>query len=276
MEKKFLFNNFFYRNYSTYWSEPCALVNVSLHPKPPYFLCPDLTNRSPPRGTVAGLLESTYWNGPGATGNILLRPKPPYFLCPDLTNRSRDIKVYIEQRKKNFSLTIFFSETAEPRETVPGPIESTYWNGPGATGNGLLCPKPHIFFVQIWPIGAEIKCTQRNGPGAIGKSSMSSIRTCSSRPDLANRRGDITVYIEQINETDGPRAIGKASMRSIYPYSSRPDLSNRSRDITRNSPGTYGQHLEQPPRGHWKGLFAPYLIIFFSSRSSQQEPSYYG
>ncbi|KAF7409541.1 hypothetical protein HZH68_003922 [Vespula germanica] len=87
----------------------------------------------------------THCSGPCAIGNASLRPKPPYFLCPDVTNRSRDIAVYIEQWKKNFPLTIFFSETIASRGTGPGPLERT-----------LCALYAHIFRVHMWPIGAHL------------------------------------------------------------------------------------------------------------------------
>ncbi|KAF7409543.1 hypothetical protein HZH68_003924 [Vespula germanica] len=259
---------------STWRNAPGAIEKISMRSMRPYSSRPDLANRSrditvyieqrkknfsltiffsetvASRGTSPGTLESTYGNGPGAIAKVSMRSICPYSSRPDLANRSRDITVYIEQRKKNFSLTIFFTETIASRGTGPGPLERTYWKGPGATGNVLLRPKPHIFFVQIWP--TESRGT---GPGPL------------ERPLCVLYAHILLVQIWTIEAEilrtyrNGPGADGKVSLRPIRPYPSRLDLTNRSRDLT---------HLEEQSRGYWKGLFAPYTPIFLSSRSDNR------
>nr|KAF7380324.1 hypothetical protein H0235_018485 [Vespula pensylvanica] len=66
-----------------------------------------------PRGTGPG-----NWKAPVA-------PSMPYLLRLDLTNRSRDITIYLEQRKKKFSVTIFFAEIIAHRGTGPESLESS-------------------------------------------------------------------------------------------------------------------------------------------------------
>ncbi|KAL2745049.1 hypothetical protein V1477_006718 [Vespula maculifrons] len=83
-------------------------------------------------------------NQSGVIGKGSSRPLRPYFPRPDRTNRSRVITVFREQRKKNFSLTIFFSETIAPRRTGPG---SFHLGEPyGGHWKGLVKPSTHIFF----------------------------------------------------------------------------------------------------------------------------------
>ncbi|KAL2746121.1 LOW QUALITY PROTEIN: hypothetical protein V1477_004491 [Vespula maculifrons] len=173
----------------------------------------------------------TQENRAGVVGKGSSRPVRPYFFRPDRTSRSR---VITEQRKKNFSSTIFFSETIAPRRTGPGSLERAR--------RSLYA---HIFFVQIGP---------ENRTGVIGKGSSLPIRPYFFRPDRTNRSRVIT--------ENGTGVIGKGSSRPVRPYFSHPDRTSRSRVIT---------HLGEPDRGHWKGLVAPSTTIFFSSRSDQEQ-----
>ncbi|KAL2745295.1 LOW QUALITY PROTEIN: hypothetical protein V1477_006712 [Vespula maculifrons] len=78
----------------------------------------------------------------GVIGKGSSRPTRPYFFDQDRTNRSRIITGTKE--KKNFSLTIFFSETIAPRKTGLGSLE-----------RALRALHAHIFFIKIGPIGAD-------------------------------------------------------------------------------------------------------------------------
>ncbi|KAL2726036.1 hypothetical protein V1477_017850 [Vespula maculifrons] len=236
------------------------------------------------KNIIGPIGADTEENRTGVIGKDSSRPLRPYFFRPDRTNRSQVITHLGEpdrgnNGKKHFSLTIFFSETIAQRRTGLGSLERTR--------RALYA---HIFFVQIGPIGAD---TEENRTGVIGKGSSRPVRTYFFRPDRTNRSQVITENLIGV--------IGKDSSRHLRPYFFRPDRTNRSQVIT---------HLEEPERGHWKGLVAPSTPIFFlpdrtnrsrvithpgepvwghwkglvgpcthiffSSRSDQQEPSYNG
>ncbi|KAL2745411.1 hypothetical protein V1477_006266 [Vespula maculifrons] len=171
----------------------------------------------------------TYENLTGVVGKGSSRPLRQYFFRPDRTNRSR---FKGDRGKKHFSLRIFFSETIEPRRTGPGSLERDR--------HALYA---HIFPVQIGPIGAD---TYENRTGVVGKGLSRPLRPYFLRTDRTNRSRFITE-----NPTE---AIGKGSSRPLRPYFFRTDRTNRSRVIT---------HLEEPGRGHWKGLVTPSTPIFF-------------
>ncbi|KAL2745048.1 LOW QUALITY PROTEIN: hypothetical protein V1477_006727, partial [Vespula maculifrons] len=77
----------------------------------------------------------------GVIGKGSSSPLRTYFFRPDRNNRSRVITVFREQRKKNFSLTIFFFGTIAPRRTRLGSSE-----------RARRALYAHIFFDQIGPI----------------------------------------------------------------------------------------------------------------------------
>ncbi|KAL2746123.1 LOW QUALITY PROTEIN: hypothetical protein V1477_004493 [Vespula maculifrons] len=189
----------------------------------PYFFRPHQTNRSSVM-TYLGEPDRGHWKG-------LVAPSTPIFF----TSRSDQNK-----GKKNFSSTIFFSETIAPRRTGPGSLERAR--------RSLYA---HIFFVLIGPIGAD---TQEYRTGVAGKGSSLPIRPYFFRPDQTNRSRVITEYRTGV--------AGKGSSLPIRPYFFRPDQTNRSRVIT---------HLGERYRGHWKGLVAPCTHMFFSSRSDQEQ-----
>ncbi|KAL2745405.1 hypothetical protein V1477_006260 [Vespula maculifrons] len=71
----------------------------------------------------------------------------------------------MEQWKKNFSLTIFFSETAAPSRTGPGSLE-----------RACRALYAHIFCVQIVPIGAGIFLSESIAPRRTGPASLERAR----------------------------------------------------------------------------------------------------
>ncbi|KAL2751613.1 hypothetical protein V1477_000089 [Vespula maculifrons] len=174
------------------------------------------------------------------------------------------------KERKIFSLTIFFAETIAPRKTGPGSLESA-----------LRALYAHIFFIKIWPIGAESRVIKKNQTRVIGKGSSRPTRPYFFYQDLTNRGRVITKnrtgvvgkgssrptrpYFFCQDLTNRSRknctgVIGKGSSRPTRPYFFCQDLTNRSRVIT---------HLEKPDWVHRKGLFAHYTAIFFLSRSDQ-------
>ncbi|KAL2745312.1 LOW QUALITY PROTEIN: hypothetical protein V1477_006464 [Vespula maculifrons] len=82
------------------------------------------------------------------------------------------------KENKNFSLTIFFSETIAPRKTVLGSLE-----------RALRALHAHIFFIKIGPIGAD---TYENRTGVIGKGSSRPTRPYFFYQDRTNRSRVIT------------------------------------------------------------------------------------
>ncbi|KAL2726013.1 hypothetical protein V1477_017827 [Vespula maculifrons] len=224
----------------------------SSRPLRPYFFRPDRTNRSrvitePSYNGLKGTKEknivfnnfflrncSTQENLTGVIEKDSSRPLRPYFFRPDLTNRSRVIKRLGEPDRGHWKGLVAPSQ----RRTGLGSLE-----------RNRRALYAHIFFVQIGPIGAD---TQENRSWVIGKGSSRPVRTYFFRPDRTNRSQVITENLTGV--------IGKESSRPLRPYFFRPDRTNRSQVIT---------HLEEPDRGHWKGLVAPSTPIFFSSRSDQ-------
>ncbi|KAL2745272.1 LOW QUALITY PROTEIN: hypothetical protein V1477_006689 [Vespula maculifrons] len=186
----------------------------------------------------------TLKNRTAVTGKRSSHTTRPYFFYQDRTNRSR----VITGTKENeiFSLTIFFSETIAPRKTGLGSLE-----------RALRALHAHIFFIKIGPIGAESRVITKHRTGVIGKGSSRPTRPYFFYQDRTNRSRVITKHLTGV--------IGKGSSRPTRPYFFYQDRTNRSRVIT---------HLEKPDWGRWKGLFAPYTLIFFLSRSDQYEPSY--
>ncbi|KAL2746127.1 hypothetical protein V1477_004497 [Vespula maculifrons] len=194
-KKTFFFDNFFLRNYSTQEYRTGVIGKGSSRPVLPYFFRPDRT--TPTRtGSVSlerarrDLYAHIFFVQIGPIGAELLRtqeyrtgvagkgsslPIRPYFFRPDQTNRSRN------KGKRNFSSTIFFSETIAPRRTVPGSLE-----------RARRALYAHIFFVQIGPIGAELLRTQEYRTGVAGKGSSLPIRPYFFRPDQTNRSRVIT------------------------------------------------------------------------------------
>ncbi|KAL2745589.1 LOW QUALITY PROTEIN: hypothetical protein V1477_006444 [Vespula maculifrons] len=185
-------------------------------------------------------------NQSGVIGKGSSRPLRPYFPRPDRTNRSRVITVFREQRKKNFSLTIFFSETIAPRRT-----------GPGSFVRARRALYAHIFCVQIGPIGAE---------GSKGKKNFS-----------------FTIFF---SETIAPRRTGPGSFKRarrvlyahIFCHLGEPDWGHRKGLV---APSTHifsstRSHLGEPDRGRLKELVASSTHIFFAYRSDQKEPIYNG
>ncbi|KAL2726344.1 hypothetical protein V1477_017771 [Vespula maculifrons] len=97
-------------------------------PYTPIFFYQDMTNRS------RVITENrTKFIGKGSS-----RPTCPYFLFQDLTNRSRVLMVQREQRKKNFSVTIFFSESVASGKAGPESLETA-----------LRALHAHIFSIKI-------------------------------------------------------------------------------------------------------------------------------
>ncbi|KAL2745271.1 hypothetical protein V1477_006688 [Vespula maculifrons] len=82
------------------------------------------------------------------------------------------------KEKKNFSLTIFFSETIAPRKTGLGSLE-----------RALRALHAHMFFIKIGPIGAD---TQKKRTGFIGKGSSRPTRPYFFYQDQTNRSRVIT------------------------------------------------------------------------------------
>ncbi|KAL2751611.1 LOW QUALITY PROTEIN: hypothetical protein V1477_000087 [Vespula maculifrons] len=284
----------------------------SSRPTRPYFFYQDLTNRS----RVITHLEKLYWghwkglfasymsiffllrsdqqepsyNGLNGTKErkifsitiffaetIVPRKTGPESL-ENLTNRSRVITypsykgLKATKERKIFFLTIFFSGTIAPRKTGPGSLESAhralYAHHPGEPDRGRLkglsAPYTPIFFCQNLTNRSRVKThpekpDRKNWTGVIGKGSSRPTRPYFFCQDLTNRSRVITKKRTGV--------IGKGSSRPTRPYFFYQDLTNRSRVIT---------HLEKLYWGHWKGLFASYISIFFLLRSDQQEPSYNG
>ncbi|KAL2726031.1 hypothetical protein V1477_017845 [Vespula maculifrons] len=185
------------------------------------------------------------------------RPVRPYFFRPDRINRSRVI-------------------------THPGDPVWGHWKG-------LVGPCTHIFFSsrsdQQEPSYNGLKGTKEkniepsyNGLKVTKKKKHFSLTIFFSET-IAPRRTDVWslerahralyahIFFVQIGpigaDTQENRSwvIGKGSSRPVRTYFFRPDRTNRSQVIT---------HLEEPDRGHWKGLVAPSTPIFFSI---QENPS---
>ncbi|KAL2745265.1 LOW QUALITY PROTEIN: hypothetical protein V1477_006682, partial [Vespula maculifrons] len=201
---------------------------------------------------------------------VLVAPSTPIFFRPYRTKRSRVITESsyngLKGTKENihFSFTIFFSETVEPRRTVPGLLERAR---PALSAS--------IFFVQIGPIGAEsdqgepsyngLKGTKENKHFSLTIFISQTVEPRRTRSGLLERaRRALYAHIFFVNRIG---VVGKGSSRPLRPYFFRPDRTNRSRVIT---------HLGEPDRGHWKGLVAPSRPIFSSSRSDKEELSYNG
>ncbi|KAL2745303.1 LOW QUALITY PROTEIN: hypothetical protein V1477_006455 [Vespula maculifrons] len=144
----------------------------------------------------------TYENRTLIIGKDSSRPLRPYFFRPDRTNssraithlgepdwgrptnRSRVITVYREQRKRKFSLTIFFSGIKPPRRTRLGSLErarrALYAHifsdqigpkvaertGPESMERARRALYAHIFCVQGRPIGAD-KAPRRTRLGSF-------------------------------------------------------------------------------------------------------------
>ncbi|KAL2751612.1 hypothetical protein V1477_000088 [Vespula maculifrons] len=242
----------------------------SSRPTRPYFFYQDLTNRSRVI-TYLGKPDRSHWK-------VLFAPYTPIFFYQDLTNRSRVITypsykgLKATKERKIFFLTIFFSGTIAPRKTGPGSLQSAhralYAHHPGEPDRGRLkglsAPYTPIFFCQNLTNRSRVKThpekpDRKNWTGVIGKGSSRPTRPYFFCQDLTNRSRVITKKRTGV--------IGKGSSRPTRPYFFYQDLTNRSRVIT---------HLEKLYWGHWKGLFASYISIFFLLRSDQQEPSYNG
>ncbi|KAL2726018.1 hypothetical protein V1477_017832 [Vespula maculifrons] len=129
------------------------------------------------------------------------------------------------KRRKTLYLIIFFSET-----------EPSY--------NGLKVTKEKKHF-SLTIFFSETIGPRRTGPGSL---------------ERTRRALYAHIFFFQIGpigaETQENRSgvIGKGSPRPVRTYFFRPDRTNRGRVIT---------HLEEPERGHWKGLVAPCTHIFF-------------
>ncbi|KAL2745264.1 LOW QUALITY PROTEIN: hypothetical protein V1477_006681 [Vespula maculifrons] len=189
-----------------------VLRKGSSRPLRPNFFHPDRTNRS----------QVITVNRIGVIGKGSSRPLRPYFFRPDRTNRSRVITEPsyngLKGIKENihFSFTIFFSETVEPRRTVPGSLEGTR--------RALYA---HIFFVQIGPIGAN---TYENRIGVLRKGPSRPLRPNFFHPDRTNRSQVITGTKENIHfsftiffsETVEPRRTVPGSLerarRALYAH----------------------------------------------------------
>ncbi|KAL2745320.1 LOW QUALITY PROTEIN: hypothetical protein V1477_006447 [Vespula maculifrons] len=167
-------------------------------------------------------VADTYENRTRVTGKGSSRPLRPYFFRPDRTNRSRVITHLGEpdwgnKGKKNFSLTIFFSETIAPTRTGPGSLERAL--------RGLYA---HIFFVQIGPIGAEIFLSETVVPRRTERGSLERARRALYAHIFCVRIGPIGANTYE----NRSRVSGKGSLRPLRPYFLRRDRPNRSRVIT--------------------------------------------
>ncbi|KAL2745399.1 LOW QUALITY PROTEIN: hypothetical protein V1477_006254 [Vespula maculifrons] len=281
-KKKFFFNNFFLRNYSTQSNRTGVIGQGSSHHLRPFFCRPNQTNTSrvitlptfssetiAPRAPGPGSDDQEPSNnvtGPGSLETVRRALYTHTFFRPDRTCNSRVITR--EQRRKNFSLTIFFSETIAPSVTGPGLLE---W--------GRRALYAHTFFVQIRPAnnGKEnyslsIFFNETIAPRSTGPVSLQRDRRalCAhilfSKPDrgrwkvfvapstpiLFSSRSDqqqpnyiglkrtkkkkfffCNFFLRNYNTWSNRTAvIGKGSSRPLLPYFFCPDLTNRSRVIT--------------------------------------------
>ncbi|KAL2726008.1 hypothetical protein V1477_017822 [Vespula maculifrons] len=252
----------------------------SSRPLRPYFFRPDRTNRSrvitePSYNGLKGTKEknivfnnfflrncSTQENLTGVIEKDSSRPLRPYFFRPDLTNRSRVIKEpsyngLKEQWKKTFFFNNFFLRNYSTEENRTGVIgkESSrplrpYFFRPDRTNRSRVITRLGEPDRGHWK-GLVAPSPRRTSPGSL---------------ERTRRAPYVHIFFFQIGpigaETQENRSgvIGKDSSRPLRPYFFLPDWTNRSRVIT---------HLEEPDRGHWKGLVAPSTPIFFSSRSDQ-------
>ncbi|KAL2745510.1 hypothetical protein V1477_006365 [Vespula maculifrons] len=156
-KKKFFFNNFFLRNYTTYENRTRVSGKGPSRPLRPYFLRTDRANRSRYLGEPNG----TYENRTLINGKDTSRPLRPHFFRPDRTNRSRAITHLGEPNGGHWkglvapSKPIFFayrSDEQEPSYNAIAPRRT----GPGSFERARPALYAHIFCVQIGPIGAEL------------------------------------------------------------------------------------------------------------------------
>ncbi|KAL2745298.1 LOW QUALITY PROTEIN: hypothetical protein V1477_006715 [Vespula maculifrons] len=201
------------------------------------------------------------------------------------------------KEKKNFSLTIFFSETIAPRKTGLGSLE-----------RALRALHAHIFFIKIEPIGADyngLKGTKekeifslpiffsetiaprKTGLGSLERAlralhahiffikigPIGAEKTGLGSLERALRALHAHIFFIKIGpigaEKTGLGSLERA-LRALHAhifFIKIGPIAAESRVIT---------HLEKPDWGYWKGLFAPYTPIFFLSRLDKQEPSYNG
>ncbi|KAL2745321.1 hypothetical protein V1477_006448 [Vespula maculifrons] len=182
----------------------------------------------------------------------------------------------MERWKKNFSLTIFFSETAAPSRTGPESLESV----PRA-------PCAHIFCVQIGPI--------ENRTLIIGKDTSRPLRPYFLRTDRTNRSRVIT----HLGEPEQGQWKGSVAPSTPIFFAGNKGKKNFSFTIffsgtiahRRTRPGSLERarralcahiflvHIqpigaERTGPGSFKGLVAPSTPIFFAYRSNLEAPSY--
>ncbi|KAL2726345.1 hypothetical protein V1477_017772 [Vespula maculifrons] len=206
-----------------------AIGKGSSRPTRPYFLFQDLTNRS---RVITHLVKPD-----GVTGKGYSRTTRPYFLFQDMTNRSRVLMVQREQRKKKFSFNNFFLRKYSTWESRTGVI------GKGSSRH----TRPYFLYQDLTNTSRHLGKLYQ----AIGKGSSRPTRPYFLFQDLTNRSRVITHLVKP----DG--VTGKGYSPTTRPYFLFQDLTNRSRP------------LGKPFQDHWKGLFAPYMLIFPLSRSDQ-------
>ncbi|KAL2726019.1 hypothetical protein V1477_017833 [Vespula maculifrons] len=190
----------------------------------------------------------TYENLTGVIGKDSSRPLRTYFFFPDWTNRSRvitkNLNGVIGKDPSRPLRPYFFLPDRTNRSRVithPGEPVWGHWKG-------LVGPCTHIFFSsrsdQQEPSYNGLKGTKEKNIWHLGE------------PDRGHGKGLVAPSTHIFFSTQENRSgvIGKGSPRPVRTYFFRPDRTNRGRVIT---------HLEEPERGHWKGLVAPCTHIFF-------------